>query len=66
LHPLALRVSNTTTKVVVEGVLVEDNSQTHMSAANAMDFSRLTRLQTWVHPQTQDLYVLYGIPKAAK
>lgn len=61
-----VRVSNTTTKVVVDGVQVEDNSKTRLSAANPMDFSRLTRLQTWVHPQTKDLYVLFGIPKAAE
>jgi len=56
-----VQVSNTSTSVTVDGELVDANSQTRLSAANPMDYSKLTRLQTWVHPETQDLYVLFGI-----
>jgi len=57
-----VQVSSTITSVRIDGDDMQDESQARLSAANAMDFSKLTRLQTWVHPVTQDLYVLYGIP----
>jgi hypothetical protein len=58
-----VQVSNTSTSVSVDGQLVDANNQTRLSAANPMDYSKLTQLQTWVHPETQDLYVLFGIPE---
>jgi hypothetical protein len=57
-----VHVSNTTTQVSQTGLPIEVQSQTQLNAANALDFSKLTRLNSWVHPKTQDLYVLYGIP----
>jgi hypothetical protein len=58
-----VQVSNTSTAVNVNGQQVDANSQTRLTAANPMDFSKMTRLQTWVNPENQDLYVLFGIPE---